>query len=99
LDACLQTDRVTVSHTLQVAKKDEDKHVSYTREAVYQLLPRQKADEVMAIHRAVEARANLVFSQKQVRVFLDRFATTIPRRRQLLYRVCAILMESAGAYV
>jgi hypothetical protein len=99
LDACLQKDRSTVTHALQVAKKDEDRHVSYTWEAVYELLPRKEAQDVLDLHRAVEAKANLLFSERQVRIFLNRFGERLPARRRLMYRVCAMLMEGAGTYV
>jgi hypothetical protein len=98
LDACAETERTAVTHVLQVAKRDEDRHVSYTREAVYELVPKRQADEIMARHRQVEAKANLLFSQKQVRVFLTRFCSKVPWQRRMIYRVCAMLMENAGSY-
>lgn len=99
LDACGNTPRPAIIHTMVTAKRDENRHVAYTREAVYELLPRKQADETMAIHRRVEAKANLIFSQKQVHAFLARFSCTVPYQRRMLYRVCAMLMENAGVYV
>ena len=54
--------------------------------------------DVMEVHRRAEARANLVFSQRQVRMFLARFSDVTPRYRQWLFRICATLMETAGQY-
>ena len=80
------------------AKHDEEGHVRYTRVAVFDLLTRREADEVMAVHRRAEARANLIFSQRQVRAFLARFSDVTPKHRQWLFRICATLMETAGQY-
>ena len=51
--------------------KDEDRHVRYTLEAVTDLLPRRKADEVLHAHRRAEAKANLRFSRDRMRTFLE----------------------------
>ncbi len=99
LDACDRAGKPHIVSLVEVVKRDEDRHVQYTREAVYDLLQRKEANEVMDTHRRVESKANLIFSQKQVRTFLRQFSTQIPRQRRMLYGVCALLMEGAGNYV
>jgi hypothetical protein len=98
IDACERSRKGDIARLVARAKSDEDRHVRYTRETVFDLLTRHEAQEVMAVHRRAEARANLVFSQRQVRIFLGRFCETTPRHRQWLYRICATIMETAGHY-
>jgi len=98
MDACERASRGEIAELVSRAKHDEEGHVRYTRVAVFDLLTRCKANEVMETHRRAEARANLVFSQRQVRAFLSRFASEIPKRRQWLFRICATIMEGAGEY-
>ena len=99
IDACERCGRDSVAAIVARTKADEDEHVRYTAEAVRDLLTRREADEVMDTHRRAEARANLIFSQRQVRAFLARFGDSTPRGRQWLYRLCANLMEMAGSHV
>jgi hypothetical protein len=98
IDACECSRKTDVARCVARAKADEDRHVSYTRTTVFDLLTRREAQEVMAMHRRAEARANLVFSQRQVRVFLARFGESTPKHRQWLFRICATIMETAGQY-
>jgi len=98
IDACARAGRSEVAELIARAKHDEEGHVHYTRVAVFDLLTRREANEVMDVHRRAEARANLVFSQRQVRVFLWQYASEIPKRRQWLFRICATIMETAGEY-
>jgi hypothetical protein len=61
-------------------------------------MPRREAAEIMEVHRRAEAKANLMFSQRQVRLFLSKFSDTMPKPHQWLYRICATIMETAGEY-
>jgi len=99
IDACERARKDHIAGIVARAKHDEDGHVSYTRAAVFDLLTRREALDVMDTHRRAEARANLVFSQRQVRVFLKCFSSAIPKYRQWLFRLCASIMEAAGEYV
>jgi hypothetical protein len=99
IDACERAGRGEIASLIARAKCDEEGHVHYTRLAVFDLLTRGNANAVMETHRRAEARANLVFSQRQVRGFLSQFASEIPKRRQWLFRICATIMETAGDYV
>jgi hypothetical protein len=99
IDACERSGRDSIADLVARTKKDEDNHVSYTRATVFDLLTRREAQSVMEMHRRAEARANLCFSQRQVRMFLAHFGETTPKHRQWLYRICATIMETAGQYV
>jgi len=98
IDACERSRKSDIARLVARAKTDEDRHVRYTRETVFDLLTRREAQDVMAVHRRAEARANLVFSQRQVRAFLGQFGQAMPKHRQWLYRICATIMETAGHY-
>lgn len=98
IDACESAGADGVARVVAIAKHDEDGHVQYTRAAVFDLLTRRDANEVMEVHRRAEAKANLIFSQRQVRAFVARFGETTPKYRRWLYQVCAMLMETAGQY-
>jgi rubrerythrin len=99
VDACERGGRDTIARLVARTKKDEDGHVRYTRATVFDLLTHREAQMVMEVHRRAEARANLHFSQRQVRLFLAQFGDTTPKHRQWLYRICATIMEAAGQYV
>jgi len=79
--------------------RDEDRHVHYTREAVADLLPRKKLQDVLDTHRRAEAKANLDFSLRLLKSFLNRFDSGIKGRRKLLFRVCQFIMEGANRLV
>jgi hypothetical protein len=98
IDACERSQNGHIAGLVERARRDEEEHVRYTREAVFDLLGRREAQEVMETHRRAEARANLMFSQRQVRAFLRHFGASYPRARRWLYQVCATLMESAGRH-
>lgn len=98
IDSCERVGADGVARVVAIAKYDEEGHVRYTRAAVFDLLTRHEADEVMEVHRRAEAKANLIFSQRQVRAFLARFGNSTPKHRRWLFRVCAMLMETAGQY-
>ncbi len=94
-DACERGAAAEGEAAVAVVLADEERHVRYTGEAVAQLLPRREAAEVMALHARAEAKANLHFSQSQVRALLRLEPRLLPRRRRLLYRLCAALMDAA----
>ncbi len=98
IDACERAGRHEIGEVVARAKNDEEGHVRYTRAAVFDLLTHREASDVMDTHRRAEARANLIFSQKQVRIFLARYSGVIPRYRKWLFLICATIMETAGQY-
>ena len=98
IDACEREGKDEIAELVARAKHDEEGHVRYTRLAVFELLTRRDAGAVMEVHQRAEAQANLIFSQRQVRVFLAQYACELPKYRQWLFRLCATIMETAGEY-
>jgi hypothetical protein len=96
MEACETAGQPAIARLVTAVHKDESHHVSYTREAVFDLLPRREAAAVFELHRRAEAKANLTFSARQVRAFLTRFQAVTPRHRRWLYRLSAFIMEGAG---
>jgi hypothetical protein len=96
MEACETAGQPAIARLVTAVHKDESHHVSYTREAVFDLLPRREAAAVFELHRRAEAKANLIFSARQVRAFLSRFQAVTPRHRRWLYRLSAFIMEGAG---
>src|SRR6266850_61275 len=94
IDACERVRKDESAGLVARAKHDEEGHVRYTRVAVFDLLTRRDAQQVMEVHKRAEARANLLFSQRQVRVFLAKYASELPKYRQWLFRICATIMET-----
>lgn len=95
-DASEDSPSSLVGKSVRAVLRDEGRHVSYTLEAVHDLLPRRRRQEVLDAHRRAEAKANLRFSHEQMRNFLAHHAgRLVPRRRRLLYRICGALMEGA----
>ena len=99
MDACERSGKDIIARLVSRTKTDEDRHVHYTRETVFDLLTHREAQAVMDLHRRAEARANLRFSQRQVRQFLAQFGDLTPKHRRWLYQICATVMEAAGNYV
>src|SRR3984957_20620918 len=95
-DACGALRRDSVGKCVAAVMRDESRHVRYTREAVIDLVPRRKAQTILDTHRRAEAKANLEFSLRLLRTFLERFDNGIRARRKLLFRVGQLIME--GAY-
>jgi len=96
IDACQAIGQEKIARIIGSIQRDEKRHVEYTRHAVLDLLTRRQADDVMRTHRIAEAKANLLFSQRQVQTFLRHYPAASPRRRRLLFRLCAYIMEGAG---
>jgi hypothetical protein len=95
LEACVRAGRSDVARVVSVVHADEERHTSYTLDAVRDLLPYARAARVIEVHRRGEARANLRFSARQVRSFLASFAGKASLSHETLYRVCARMMEGA----
>lgn len=98
-DACGALRRDGVGKCVAAVMRDEARHVRYTREAVVDLVPRRKAQQILDAHRRAEAKANLEFSLRLLRTFLGRFDQGIHARRKLLFRVAEIIMEGAHQLV
>jgi hypothetical protein len=95
LEACERAGRAEVARAVLAVHADEERHTTYTKDAVSDLLPARRAREVLAVHRRGEAMANLAFSARQVRSFLARFETR--RSHAFVYRISAGMMEAGLA--
>lgn len=98
-DACAALGRDTVGKCVAAVIRDESRHVSYTREAVFDLLPRPTAEDLLDMHRRAEAKANLEFSRRLLRMFLQRFDDGVRPHRKILYRICRSFMDGADCLV
>ncbi|MCA9028424.1 MAG: hypothetical protein KDA86_24645 [Planctomycetaceae bacterium] len=98
-DACGALGRDHAGKCVAAVMRDEERHVEYTREAVLDLLPRRKAQEVLDTHRRAEAKANLEFSLRLLRNFLNRYDNGISTQRKLMFRVCEFIMQGASRLV
>jgi hypothetical protein len=92
-DACLRASCDYPGRAVGLVLADELHHVTYTREAVYDLVGRDRANEILAVHRAAEFRANLDFSYHQLRRLLLEEPARWPGSRTLFYRSCAFVMQ------
>jgi hypothetical protein len=97
LEACERAHRTEVARAVHAVHDDEERHLTYTLAGVHDLLPRARANRVIAIHRRGEARANLRFSARQVKAFLARFGRDTKLSHAVVYRTCAGMMEAARA--
>jgi hypothetical protein len=95
VEACAHASSPYPEKAVGAVLKDEGRHVSYTREAVRELLPLAQASDVLALHAAAERRANLDFSATQLRRLArqqcDRFAPS----RRAAYLICARILRVA----
>jgi hypothetical protein len=92
-DACARASCDVAGRTIAVVLADELHHVAYTREAVFDLVSRRRAIEILETHRRAEQRANLDFSYKQLRRLLVEESPRWPASSKWLYRSCAIVMQ------
>ena len=99
LDACAHAPSPYPGKAVAAVLHDEERHVSYTREAVYELLPKARADAVMATHARAESLANLDFSAYNLRRLLKEEKHRWPRSRRHFYYGCTLAMSGmlAGA--
>jgi hypothetical protein len=98
-DACAASDAKDAQRVVEAVLRDEGRHVAYTIEAAKELLTAEERGAVFAHHRRAEAKANLEFSQRQIRAFLRAASPALRVERRALYRFCAFLLEEAVAYV
>ena len=99
VEACGAGGRARAAKSVAAVIRDETRHVTYTREAVFDLVTRRKAGRILDTHRRAEAKANLQFSRRLLRTFLNRFDDGIRPHRKLLYRICQFVMDGADSLV
>lgn len=98
-EACAAAGAMDAQRVVDAVLRDEGRHVTYTIEAARELLTAGERSAVFDHHRRAEAKANLDFSQRQIRAFLRLAAPAVPAERRWLYRFCAFVMEEAIGYV
>jgi hypothetical protein len=98
-DACGSYGRYHAAKCVAAVIRDETRHVNYTLEAVHDLVPKRKAQEILDVHRRAEAKANLQFSRRLLRTFRHRFDDGIRPHQKLLNKVCQIIMDGADCLV
>ncbi len=93
LDGCSSAVSDYPEKVVEIVFGDEQHHVSYTREAVFHLLPAERAKKVLADHRRAEARANLDFSSQQLSRLTKDYSDRFPRATRTIYRYAGELLE------
>jgi hypothetical protein len=88
VDACAHAASPYPRKAVEAVLHDETRHVRYTREAVGELLPRQQAQDVLALHARAESKANLDFSSRQLGRLMREQARRFPAGSRLIYRAC-----------
>lgn len=78
---------------------DERRHVGYTRVALFELVPAATARAVLAQHERSEARANLLFSQHQVRTYLRAQPRASTPAWRAFYRLSAAVQAEVAKHV
>jgi hypothetical protein len=96
-DACSHAACEYPGRVVGLVLADEVHHVRYTREAVYDLVGRRRANQILEAHRAAEFRANLDFSYRQLRRLLIEEPEHWPASSRWLYRSCAFVMPGVLA--
>jgi hypothetical protein len=96
-DACAGADCSYAGRVVGLVLADERHHVSYTKEAVFDLVSLRRANEILAEHRTAESSANLDFSYRQLRRLLVEEPSHWPASRTWFYRSCAIAMQGVLA--
>ncbi|MFM5917974.1 MAG: ferritin-like domain-containing protein [Novosphingobium sp.] len=96
-DACAQAASDYPAKAVGKVLADEQRHQRYTREAVFDLVSKRRAVEIIESHRRAESRANLDFSARELRRLLVEEGEHWPAARKLPYKVCAFVMEGVLA--
>jgi hypothetical protein len=96
-EACSQAGCDYPARVVGLVLADEVHHVSYTRQAVYDLVARNRANAILDAHRAAEHRANLDFSYRQLLRLLAEESRRWPASHKFFYSSCARLMKGVLA--
>ena len=97
LDACAHAASPIPGKAVGIVLADETRHVTYTREAIFELVPRQRALAILASHRVSEQRANYDFSASQLRRLIVEEQPRWPASRRLFYGACSFVMRGMFA--
>lgn len=93
LDACAQAGARYAESAVSAVLADEYRHVSYSKEAVFNLLSSARAKQVLAEHEQAEQNANLDFSATQLRRLVQQHHAALPGFSRLLYKNCIHFLE------
>jgi hypothetical protein len=96
-EACANAAEPFAGKAVAAVLADETRHVVYTREAIFDLVPRRRALAIIASHRRAEHRANLDFSASQLRRLLVEERPRWPASRRRLYGACSFIMRGVLA--
>lgn len=95
VEACAHSSSDYPEKAVAAVLKDEGRHVTYTHEAVRDLLPRAQASQVLALHASAERRANLDFSATQLRRLAREQRDHFAPKRRMAYLLCARMLQAA----
>ncbi|HEY6893777.1 MAG TPA: hypothetical protein VI258_06400 [Rhodanobacteraceae bacterium] len=93
IDACAHAASPYPGKAVAAVLQDEGRHVSYTREAVGDLLPRTSANEVLALHARAERRANFDFSARQLTRLLREHSRRFSATGRALFGACTFALR------
>jgi hypothetical protein len=92
-EACLHSPCGYTHKAVAAVLNDETRHVRYTRDAVFDLVPRQRAQDILEHHRQAEHRANLDFSSRQLQRLLREESGRWSAGGRALYGSCAAALR------
>jgi hypothetical protein len=98
VEACAHAASAYPAKAVEAVLRDETHHVDYTRRAVCELLPSTAANEVLALHKTAERRANLDFSTRQMSRLLREYAQRFSIGHRLLFRGSVTLLRGCLHY-
>lgn len=93
IEACAHADSPYPEKAVGAVLHDEGRHVSYTRQAVEDLLPRTTASEVLALHADAERRANFDFSARQLTQLLREHSTRFSATGRAVFGACTLALR------
>jgi len=96
-EACAQAANEFPGKAVAAVLADETRHVSYTHDAVFDLVSRERGMAILESHRQAEHRANLDFSSRQLRRLLVEERERWPPGSRMYYRSCAFVMRAVLA--
>ena len=92
LDACAHAENPYPAKAVQVILSDERTYAAYTREAVFELVPKGVAAKIIDVHRRAEASANREFSARELKRLLDDEGARFGRASRAIYACGAAFM-------
>ena len=92
-EACAHSPSPYPGKAVAAVLADERRHVAYTFDAVHDLVPRQRAIDILAEHQRAEHRANLDFSARTLLRLTREEAAHWPLGRRPFFGACAWAMR------